>query len=88
MTFRWNIDIDITFRILVGLALIIYGCTMAIISKDPALYYGYVATGCVMVLVGSKAIKNIKTPWFSIGSNGGDSNGQETYKQTDTPANQ
>ena len=80
MTFKWTIDIDITFRILVGLALIVYGCTMAIISKDPNSYYGYVATGCVMVLVGSKAIKNIKTPWFSIGSNGGDSNGQETPK--------
>ena len=80
MTFRWNVEIDITFRILVGLGLIIYGCTMACLKSCPESYYGYMATGCVMVLVGSKAIKNIKTPFFSIGN--GDTNGKtETFNQ-------
>ena len=73
MSFKWNIDIDITFRILVGLGLIIFGCYMAVLTSKPESFYGYVATGCAMVLVGSKAIKNIKTPWFSIGN--GDCNG-------------
>jgi len=85
MSFKWNIDIDITFRILVGLALVIYGCTMAVISKDPSSYYGYMATGCVMVLVGSKAIKNIKTPWFSVGSNGDSCGGVVNDQETKTP---
>jgi len=84
MTFRWNINIDITFRIIVGVGLLIFGCTLAVLRDNPTDWFGIVALGAFMVLSGSKALSNIKTPWFSIGNgNGGGNNGQteQTLKQ-------
>lgn len=79
MTFKWAINIDITFRIIVGVCLMLFGCWMAYNTLEPEPWFGLVALGAFMVLAGSKALSHIKTPYFTIG-NGCETSSQMTYK--------
>ena len=67
----FTIKVDITFRIIVGLGIIIGAFVMAAKTGNVEPWFGYLCVGAVMVVMGSKAFSSIKTPWFSVGNGNG-----------------
>ena len=79
MTYKWNINLDITFRTVIGIGLLIFTCIEAVKSNNPVDWFGWAVLAIATAILGSKALSCIKTPWFSIGNGtNGDTNGKET----------